>query len=251
MGQQRGQGLLEAELTQQLGQPPQEIRQAVQELLDRGDLRRVGKSRLISPEAMAEAGRSLEAAILEQEKSQALRFGPLKSELKSRFDKKIHPDVAEAWIQEAIATGEVYARSDRLRRSGPTLELGPAHARLRDRMLADLEKAGYAGPTQKAFLTIFGSDKDAPELLQLLLIEETILRVPPDILLDGRLQTDLRRRVRDYFAAKEEMTVADIKDALGVSRKQAVPILEYLDRLLWTERQGDVRVAGRRLLEEG
>lgn len=250
VGRQKGRGLLEAELTQVLGQPPQEIRQAVGELLERSELRRVGKSRLVVSPAMEEAGRVLEAAILEQEKAQALRFGPSKSELKSRFEKKIHPETAEAWIQEAITAGRVFTRGDRLRRSGPTLELGPAHSALRDRMLTGLEGAGFGGPAQKAFLAGFESEPEAADLLQLLLAEERVIRIPPDILLHGRLYKDLRTRVQEYFESRTEMAVGDIKDTLGVSRKQAVPILEFLDRVQWTERRGDVRTAGRRLAEE-
>jgi selenocysteine-specific elongation factor len=50
--------------------------------------------------------------------------------------------------------------------------------------------------------------------------------------------------VRETIAARGELTVADLKDRLGVSRKFAVPLLEHLDRLGVTRRKGDVRVAG-------
>ena len=40
------------------------------------------------------------------------------------------------------------------------------------------------------------------------------------------------------------ITVPDFKDALGVTRKYAMPLLEYLDDLKWTRREGD----GRRIL---
>ena len=52
-------------------------------------------------------------------------------------------------------------------------------------------------------------------------------------------------QIRGYFAGHAEMKVADLKDLLGISRKHAVPVLEYFDRAGVTRRLGDVRVAGR------
>ncbi len=40
------------------------------------------------------------------------------------------------------------------------------------------------------------------------------------------------------------MTIGDFKDAFGLSRKYAVPLLEYLDMNNFTRREGDARVAG-------
>ena len=47
--------------------------------------------------------------------------------------------------------------------------------------------------------------------------------------------------IRD--AGSGGMTVSDVRDALGTSRKYAVPLLEYLDAKGLTRRVGDVRVA--------
>ncbi|MBK8232721.1 MAG: hypothetical protein IPK72_19595 [Candidatus Eisenbacteria bacterium] len=88
-------------------------------------MRRVGKSRLVAADQFATAGATLAEFILEQEKAQSLRLGPQKSELKSRFEGRIHPEVGEAWIQEELAQGRLFARGDRLRRSSPDLPLSP------------------------------------------------------------------------------------------------------------------------------
>jgi selenocysteine-specific elongation factor len=50
--------------------------------------------------------------------------------------------------------------------------------------------------------------------------------------------------VRAHFAGAKELTVADVKEGLGLSRKWAVPLLEALDREKVTRREGNVRLAG-------
>jgi selenocysteine-specific elongation factor len=42
--------------------------------------------------------------------------------------------------------------------------------------------------------------------------------------------------------------MSEIRDILGTSRKFAVPIGEYLDRIGWTRREGDIRTLGDRAI---
>ena len=57
----------------------------------------------------------------------------------------------------------------------------------------------------------------------------------------------VRRRVAEHFDAASELSVAAFKDLVGVSRKQAIPLLEQLDREGTTRRAGDTRLPGSRL----
>jgi selenocysteine-specific elongation factor len=48
-------------------------------------------------------------------------------------------------------------------------------------------------------------------------------------------------------AAPDGVTVAEVRDALGTSRKYLLPLLGHLDATGVTRRRGDLRVAGPRL----
>jgi len=50
--------------------------------------------------------------------------------------------------------------------------------------------------------------------------------------------------IRDYFSSKEQLAVADFKEITGLSRKTAIPLLEYLDKKHFTVRQENVRLKG-------
>jgi selenocysteine-specific elongation factor len=52
----------------------------------------------------------------------------------------------------------------------------------------------------------------------------------------------MRRRVREHLSTGPGATVAEIRDLLVTTRKYAVPICEYLDRIGLTRRVGDLRV---------
>jgi hypothetical protein len=55
---------------------------------------------------------------------------------------------------------------------------------------------------------------------------------------------ELDAKLRTYLASHAEMTMADFKDLTGLSRKFAVPLLEYFDRRGVTARTGDSRRPG-------
>ena len=57
-----------------------------------------------------------------------------------------------------------------------------------------------------------------------------------------RAEAELRRRVGEGLAGSPGHTMSQIRDLLGTSRKYALPMCEYLDRIGFTRRQDDIRV---------
>ena len=51
-------------------------------------------------------------------------------------------------------------------------------------------------------------------------------------------------KLRDHFLNNKEMTVADFKVLSGLTRKIAIPFLEYLDKNRFTNRQDNIRLMG-------
>lgn len=76
------------------------------------------------------------------------------------------------------------------------------------------------------------------------------------IALDGGLHVhanvfqEMCTSLRALFATEPQLTVPQIKDCWGVTRKHAIPLLEYCDQLGFTIRTGDTRQAGPKLLAE-
>lgn len=80
-----------------------------------------------------------------------------------------------------------------------------------------------------------------PELLTLLCEEERIVLVAPGLYLDADVTAEVRRRVSERLADGSTLSMSELRDFLGTTRKYAVPIGEYLDRIGLTDREGDVR----------
>ena len=49
----------------------------------------------------------------------------------------------------------------------------------------------------------------------------------------------------EYFKKNSTLAVVDFKDLTGLTRKTAIPMLEYLDKHEYTKREGNIRIAGK------
>jgi selenocysteine-specific elongation factor len=96
------------------------------------------------------------------------------------------------------------------------------------------ELAAAAGPRAGA----------VPDLLQLLRDEVQLVEINGQIFLDAAIAGDIQQRVSERLADGSAITMAELRDLLGTTRKFAVPIGEYLDRIGLTKRDGDVRRLG-------
>ena len=62
-------------------------------------------------------------------------------------------------------------------------------------------------------------------------------------LADAHLST-LRTQLQTWFETHEELSPGEFKTLTGLTRKTAIPWLEWLDKNRWTQRSGNVRVRG-------
>lgn len=104
-------------------------------------------------------------------------------------------------------------------------------------------KAGGLNPPDFAELSALAGAKTGllRELLALLVDEGLAVEVVANLYLDAEADATMRERVRGRLAEGGTLTMAELRDLLGTTRKYAVPFGEYLDRAGVTHREGDAR----------
>lgn len=132
------------------------------------------------------------------------------------------------------------ARTVALRDFKPKLSHG--ERALKQELAHSLRDGGFRPPDQADLVAGAGGRAAVvPELLALLVAEQQAVAIGPGFYLDFDAEAELRRRVRGHLAEGATMTMAELRDLLGTSRKYAVPFGEYLDRVGLTTRDGDIR----------
>ena len=182
-------------------------------------------------------------------KREPLARGLARETLRERHFSHTPPEVFKSIIGELEKAAALIAEKEILRTPEYLLELSDDDAKLRDRLSAVYETAGLAPPTLDSAMESAGiaatQKVHGRKILQLLLDSNSLVRVQGDLFfhrraLDG-LISKLSQFAREHQPAPA-IDVATFKDLAGVSRKYAIPLLEFFDRERITRRAGDRRV---------
>jgi selenocysteine-specific elongation factor len=85
--------------------------------------------------------------------------------------------------------------------------------------------------------------KRSEKLVQILLREKNLVRVTTELVFHRQALAQLKEQLSAYKKAKgDRISVPVFKELTGITRKYAIPLLEYLDRERVTRRAGDERV---------
>lgn len=180
----------------------------------------------------------LKAALAEFHRQNPLLPGIPREELRAR-----ELSEAPAFLLDALLarTSELAADGDTLRLASHKLRFSEDEQDALHKIEEAFRRADLAVPGWKEVLARCGVEASrARALLQHLLRDRRLIRVSEDLLYHaGAIE-----RLRSLLAARrgERFGVGQFKDWTGVSRKYAIPLLEFLDRERVTRRDGDSRV---------
>ena len=143
----------------------------------------------------------------------------------------------DALVEHLVDAGRLAADGPTVRLASFTIALTPAQEAARDAVLSRLDSAGLEGLPFTELIT--GMDG----LTQFLLNGGEVVRIA-DQVVRSTLLDDLRGQLAGFFETSERLTPGDFKTLTGLSRRTAIPLLEWLDANGVTRRDGDARIAG-------
>jgi selenocysteine-specific elongation factor len=130
----------------------------------------------------------------------------------------------------------------RIARADHKPKLSASLRKLKDKMIAAYKDAGFQPPEASSFAGAAGGNAaNLKDLFEVCVAEGYLVHIVDDLYLHADAEAEMRRRVREKLAGGPPLTVAEIRDLLGTTRKFAVPLCEYLDRAGVTRRDGDLR----------
>lgn len=221
------------------------VREAVGKLVEAKQLRVVSEQPLTISSArfVTECAATLRKAIEEFHQANPLLPGIPKQELRGRAG-KTSPEIFLAALEDLAKAAVVTVSGDLVQRAGREIALTDEEARAKELIAQEFERAGLTVPSFAAVLEKLPVESGrAQKILQILLREKVLIKVADDLVFHRAAVARLREMLAKY--RKESGTRLPIpvfKELTGVTRKYAIPLLEYLDRELVTRRVGDERV---------
>ncbi|HKV37552.1 MAG TPA: SelB C-terminal domain-containing protein, partial [Pyrinomonadaceae bacterium] len=203
----------------------------------------------LSTESFAQLSGNVVAQLEQHHKREPLARGMLRETLREKLFGHSLPEVFGAVIGRLETSGDVVSEKDVIRLARHRVDLTDKDAELSAKIEKLYLDAGVESPTLDEAMTRAGvpaaQRAQARKILQLLLDNRKLVRVQGDMFMHPRVIETLTTKLQTYAAQHEPDRLIDVpafKTLAGVSRKYAIPLLEYFDREQLTRRAGDKRV---------
>ena len=199
---------------------------------------------LVAPAIVADLKTRIVAVLAEHHRAQPLAEGVPREELRDQLFGRGHADVFARALDDLITEKKIVVR-DRVALATHRVELSPEETRARTAIEQAFRQAGLKPPDAGTVAAEAGvSAAVADRVLKLLQRQKVLVRLDTLLFHDEAL-----KRLKAEVAALKttagtgaRIDVATFKERFGVTRKFAIPLLEYLDRERLTRRVGDSRV---------
>ncbi len=190
--------------------------------------------------------RALHDLIARMSAENPLLWGVDREELRTRSGLAGSP-LFEYLVERGRAAGTLFFKGGRVNAGGGERRLSPADRAALERLEERIRNGGFEFASRADLLAIVPDEKRLASYLHILAEQGSAVRVSSD----GYLHAEHWGRMIDSIGARiaerGSLSVGDVKELFGFSRKFAVPLLEHLDREGFTRREGDARTAGPRL----
>jgi len=175
-------------------------------------------------------------------KSQPHRLYMSREELRSRVGPTLALQLFEKALTGLTEAGEIQESREGVNLASRTAQITKAQKAAKEQIEKIFIDAGISPPTFSQAEESLADPSHAKQMLSLLIEEKILTKISPTLAyhkdtLDGALDA-----VKKHFEQTDKLAVGDLKKILGVSRKHAVPLLEYFDRIGLTLRTGDYRI---------
>ncbi|MGB9464142.1 MAG: selenocysteine-specific translation elongation factor [Candidatus Acidiferrum sp.] len=239
-------GLASEEIVARTSWFEQEIREAAQNLATAGRIKIVSSEPLIlfGRKAFDEVRRKIAERVERFHKDNPLSPGIAREDLRAYLGRRVRAETFRAALEELATERKLEVQGELVKRAGSQISLLPEEVRAKEQIEQAIWSAGLAVPAVKEVLAKLSVEaKRAEKLLQMLLREKNLVRVSPELIFHRDALAQLKEQLATFKKEKgERISVPLFKDLTGISRKYAIPLLEYLDRERVTRRAGDERV---------
>lgn len=203
-------------------------------MLPEGDLALGSESAILHRETFKQIKDTLLSVLMNYHQDFPLRLGMPREELKSRL--KLSGKIFSEVLRAASRQGWVVEAGPLVKHPDHSVVLDREQQTRVDRLMQAFQEDRFSPPSVKEAVEVVGDD-----LLSYLLDSEQLIQLSEDVLLDRDAYVEMKEGVRELLEQNDRITVAQVRDHFQTSRKYALALMEHLDQIGFTVREGDER----------
>lgn len=236
------QGLTREKAIAETGWTSAQLDNTVREIIDGNSVAKIGNA-LIDSAAFEQSALVAVRAINDFHSKDPLSAGMSKEELRDRLGLSVPSQIFTALLESLAGEGKLEISGEQVRAAGRTVVMKDEESESKRTIEQAFQSAGLKVPALKEVLAGLPIDQARAQRIVVMLLREKVLtKLNDDLVFHRDALQNLRESVRAQKSASPRIGVGQFKDLTGVSRKYAIPLLEYLDREHITRREGDERI---------
>ncbi len=241
-------GMAQAELAARSGSPDDTIKRAIEAMTKSRRLVVASNNPplFIARTQFEDLARQVRAMLKEFHARAPLESGMPREELREKIFAALSPEIFRAVIAQLAERNEIVAEKDLLRLTSHRVALSAEEQAAKDHLAEVYARAALRPISLEEAVAEAGSQfgidtARAQRFAQMLVTSGELVKIA-DLIFHRSAIESLREMLRRFKAERgATFDVGAFKDLTGISRKYAIPLLEYLDRQRVTRRVGDAR----------
>jgi len=236
-------GVAKWSLVSRAGVPPIRMQSTLQELAPLGVV--VAGDRLLAAPHLKKAADRVLALVAAAHKANAMSDGLPREEAREKIFARVSPAIFEKAIDD-LKAAKALVGTERLALPTHKASVTGADDQVRAAIIEAYRAGGLKPPDAAAIESSVKAPRPIVEKVTALLLREKVLVKLDTIVFHAaalqRLKEEVTALKDGAPGGRATVDVTAFKDRYGVSRKYAIPLLEFLDRERVTRRTGDVRL---------
>jgi selenocysteine-specific elongation factor len=222
-----------AALAAQSNIPADTARPAIESLIGNGRVIALGEGErrlLVTSSGWKNVTDKVVAALADYHKKFPMRTGMPRAEFTTRL--KLGVDIAPA-LDALVKQGGIIEEGGRLRLPAHAVKLTSVQQGKIDAFLKSLATSPFSPPSDLI---------PEPDLLNILIEQGKVVRVSDNVVFSAQAYNEMLSKITAQIKSKGKVTLSEVRDMFGSSRKYVQALLEYLDKEKITKRVGDDRI---------
>ncbi len=176
-------------------------------------------------------------------KANPIRKGITREELRTSLVPSPPPELLQKAVQTLVADNRLHEESMTIRLPSHEIQMTAQQQEWSISVESSIRQAWFEGTDFDTLMAELKVDRAVmTKLFHFLLDNRTIIRLPGGLVFHRDAIASLQELIVATISSEQSLSVGRFRDAAGISRKQAVPLLEYFDSIGLTRRMQDVRV---------
>lgn len=177
-------------------------------------------------------------ALRQYEADYPYRYGMKKAEVQMTFFKKTKPAVFDKIVDYYMSQGEIKRVDEFLCTPEYEVRKDDVYEKVSSGFLKAWKQAGFDFVRYTELEHKVVSDQVADDILNILLEEKQAVKVSDDMYTLTEYMEEAKDKIKEHLKEDPVITIAQVRDMFGTSRKSAKPILEYMDSIKVTKKTG-------------